>query len=436
MKKKIISIILIIFCLTAYFKSYATQISDYKNQINDIEDSKKETEENLKEITAEKKSVQEQVEELNNSITTVQSELSDLEDTINTLDESIKLKEQDLESKQTLLDERLSAVYMQSTNTYLEALFEGGFLNFISNYDMIKQIAEYDNNLINEVKQTKQTLESEKVELEESKKKVEEKETALKNQKAEREQKVKSLTEEEQAAQAIIEQKDAEIAKINAAVKKATEEAEKKAAEEAAKKAAEEAKKNSTNTSNTTTNSNSSNSNTSNNSNSNTSNNSSSNTSNTTTSSASMTWPTRLVHKVNSIYAPNGRTDTSGYVGTKHKGVDIYAPQGTPIYAAKAGTVVYVNYSGYGGGWGLYVVIYHGTDSNGQAIYTRYAHASSIASGISVGTKVTTNTVIMYSGNTGASEGAHLHFEVCLKNMYNQVNPCPYLGITNTTGTH
>ena len=106
------------------------------------------------------------------------------------------------------------------------------------------------------------------------------------------------------------------------------------------------------------------------------------------------------------------------------------------VYAAKAGTVVYVNYSGYGGGWGLYVVIYHGTDSSGKAMYTRYAHASSIASGISVGTKVTTNTVIMYSGNTGASEGAHLHFEVCLGSMYSQVNPAPYLGVANARGTY
>ena len=127
---------------------------------------------------------------------------------------------------------------------------------------------------------------------------------------------------------------------------------------------------------------------------------------------------------------------SSGYSGTAHKGVDIYAPAGTPVYAAKAGTVVYVNYSGYGGGWGLYVVIYHGTDSNGKAMYTRYAHASSIASRISVGTKVTTNTVIMYSGNTGASEGAHLHFEVCLGSMYSQVNPCTYLGIPNARGTY
>ena len=176
------------------------------------------------------------------------------------------------------------------------------------------------------------------------------------------------------------------------------------------------------------------NNNTNNNSNKNNNNNNTNNVSPST--SGSMSWPTRITHKVNSVYAPRGRSDTSGYTGTAHKGLDIYAPAGTPVYAAKAGTVVYVNYSGYGGGWGLYVVIYHGTDSSGKAMYTRYAHASSIASGISVGTKVTTNTVIMYSGNTGASEGAHLHFEVCLGSMYSQVNPAPYLGVANARGTY
>ena len=255
-------------------------------------------------------------------------------------------------------------------------------------------------------------------------------------EKAEREEKVKSLSAEEQAAQAEIEQKENELAKINAAVKaeqKKIDEAEKKQRALEAAKAAAAAKNNNTNNNNNNTNSNKNN-NTNNNSNKKNNNNNTNNVSPST--SGSMSWPTRITHKVNSVYAPRGRSDTSGYTGTAHKGLDIYAPAGTPVYAAKAGTVVYVNYSGYGGGWGLYVVIYHGTDSSGKAMYTRYAHASSIASGISVGTKVTTNTVIMYSGNTGASEGAHLHFEVCLGSMYSQVNPAPYLGVANARGTY
>ena len=417
MKNKVLAMFLILTILSLGVKTYATTISDYQSQQKQTQDEKDKAKENLQSVTSEKNTVQEQVSTLNESISGVQADLSDLQDKIDELDKSVDNKQKELDEKQKLLEERLVASYMNGSTTYMDALFSGGISNFISNYETIKQIAEYDNNLIGEVKQTKTSLENDKTDLENSKEQVQQKETQLKTEKAEREEKVKSLSVEEQAAQAEIEQKENELAKINAAVKaeqKKIDETEKKQrALEAAKVAAAK------------------NNNTKNNTNKN------NNTNNVSPStSGSMSWPTRITHKVNSVYAPRGRSDTSGYTGTAHKGLDIYAPARTPVYAAKAGTVVYVNYSGYGGGWGLYVVIYHGTDSSGKAMYTRYAHASSIASGISVGTKVTTNTVIMYSGNTGASEGAHLHFEVCLGSMYSQVNPAPYLGVANARGTY
>lgn len=416
MRKKIIATILILTMsfLFTNVNSFATKYDDQKKA---AQQEKSKSEQNLKNITEEKKSVQAEVSELNDSIYQVQGELSDLENQINELSESIESKEEELDGKQKLLDERLSAVYMNGDNTYLEALFTGGIINFISNYDMIKQIAEYDNNLIEEVKQAKADLENSRSELEASKTEVEEKQEELQKQKSEREQKVKSLTAEEQAEQAKIEQKEKEIAKIDSAVR------------EEQKRIEQEKRKSST--TNKTSTSSSSNSNNGSSSSSGTT-----STPTTASSSASMMWPTRIGKRVNSIYAPNGRDDTVGYYGTKHKGIDINAPSGTPIYAAQEGDVVYVNYSGYGGGWGLYVVIYHGKDSSGRAVYTRYAHASSIASGIKVGSHVTTNTVIMYAGASGAAEGAHLHFEVCLNGMYNQVNPCPYLGIPNARGTY
>ena len=414
MKNKVLAMFLILTILSLGVKTYATTISDYQSQQKQTQDEKDKAKENLQSVTSEKNTVQEQVASLNESISGVQADLSDLQDKIDELDNSIDNKQKELDEKQKLLEERLVASYMNGSTTYMDALFSGGISNFISNYETIKQIAEYDNNLIGEVKQTKTSLENDKTDLENSKEQVQQKETQLKTEKAEREEKVKSLSAEEQAAQAEIEQKENELAKINAAVKaeqKKIDEAEKKQRALEAAKAAAAAKNNNTNNNNNNTNSNKNN-NTNNNSNKKNNNNNTNNVSPST--SGSMSWPTRITHKVNSVYAPAG----------------------TPVYAAKAGTVVYVNYSGYGGGWGLYVVIYHGTDSSGKAMYTRYAHASSIASGISVGTKVTTNTVIMYSGNTGASEGAHLHFEVCLGSMYSQVNPAPYLGVANARGTY
>lgn len=419
MRKKVFIIVIIIAFASLHFSTFATTISDYQNKQKETNEEKKSAEKDLQDVQNEKKSVEQEVSSLNNSISEVQAELSDLDDKIENLNNTIKIKQNDLNEKEQLLEERLVVSYMNGNPTYLEALLSGGIVNFISNYETIKQIVEYDNNLMNEVKQVKDELENEKQDLENSKNKVLEDKSELENKKKIRENKVKLLSDKEQLVQKEIEEKESELAKINEAVK-----AEQKRIEQERKKQELEninKKNNGSNADNTGTSNKKKDTNKNEVS---------------PSTSGSMSWPTRIAHKVNSIYAPGGRNDTSGYVGTAHKGLDIYAPSGTPIYPAKSGTVVYVNNKGYGGGWGLYVVIYHGTDSNGRAIYTRYAHASSIASGISVGTKVTNDTVIMYAGATGAAEGAHLHFEVCLNNMYNQVNPCSYLGISNSRGTY
>lgn len=103
-----------------------------------------------------------------------------------------------------------------------------------------------------------------------------------------------------------------------------------------------------------------------------------------------------------------------------HRGIDIVAPGGTPIYAAESGVVTQIYAGGgWGSGWGNFVVIRH---SNG--ISTRYAHCRSIAN-IHVGQKVTAGQLIAYVGSTGNSSGNHLHFEVLVGNV--RVNPSPYL---------
>lgn len=392
MKKKVLIFFVLISIIVICTHAYAVPTGNKQSVESEIEDAR----ERIDDIDNEKNTIMEEVNKLNDSISQTESQIEELQGKIDKLNETIEIKQKDLEDKQRLLDERLTAVYMNKGNTYLEAFFNGGMLNFMSNYEMIKQIAEYDNNLINEIKKEKSDLNSSKIALENNKTEMTVKQKQLSSQKAEKVTKFEELNEEQKTMQAIVEEKQAELARINAAVRRATEEASNGGYAGGDVIEGESAD----------------------------------------ASSGGMTWPTRIEHVVNSIYAPSGRSDTSGYVGTAHKGVDILAPSGTPIYAAKEGTVVYVNYSGYGGGWGLYVVIYHGDDENGRPIYTRYAHGSAIASGIEVGTPVNTSSIIMYAGNTGASEGAHLHFEVCIGDMYSQVNPCGFLGISNTKGEH
>ena len=88
--------------------------------------------------------------------------------------------------------------------------------------------------------------------------------------------------------------------------------------------------------------------------------------------------------------------------GRMHEGIDIAVPAGTPIRAAKAGTVILAAYTS---GYGNYTCIDHG-----GGLSTCYAHQSSYAT--SVGESVAQGDVIGYVGCTGSCFGDHLHFEV------------------------
>ncbi len=89
-----------------------------------------------------------------------------------------------------------------------------------------------------------------------------------------------------------------------------------------------------------------------------------------------------------------------------HRGWDLACWLGTDIYAAKAGKVVI---STYHYSYGNYIVIDHGTDANGNAISTVYAHCSKLL--VSVGDTVEKGQLIGKVGTTGNSTGYHLHFE-------------------------
>lgn len=110
--------------------------------------------------------------------------------------------------------------------------------------------------------------------------------------------------------------------------------------------------------------------------------------------------------------------------GALHAGVDLAAPQGTPIRAVGAGTVTHAGW--VFGGYGISVVIEH---QDGH--FTHYAHASQAR--VSPGDKVEPGDVIALEGSTGDSTGPHLHFEVHKGSLWNTVEPTRWLanrGIT------
>ena len=99
-----------------------------------------------------------------------------------------------------------------------------------------------------------------------------------------------------------------------------------------------------------------------------------------------------------------------------HNGIDMACPQGTPIYATRAGTVTMASYQA--GGAGYYVSINHGDGFS--SIYMHMTHYV-----VSAGQSVSAGQLIGYVGNTGVSTGPHLHFGISYAGTY--VNPLAYI---------
>jgi murein DD-endopeptidase MepM/ murein hydrolase activator NlpD len=110
----------------------------------------------------------------------------------------------------------------------------------------------------------------------------------------------------------------------------------------------------------------------------------------------------------------------AGRASHNHKGLDLAAPQGTPVGAAGAGVVVR---AGWNGGYGMFVEIQHP-----DGMITRYGHMKRGSILVKKGEKVFAGQMIGQVGSTGKSTGPHLHFEIRKPNRV-AMNPAPVLGI-------
>jgi murein DD-endopeptidase MepM/ murein hydrolase activator NlpD len=104
--------------------------------------------------------------------------------------------------------------------------------------------------------------------------------------------------------------------------------------------------------------------------------------------------------------------------GEFHKGVDIGAPNGTPVLATADGVV---RSAGMASGYGREVIIDHG-----HGLATLFGHMSGFA--VIAGQTVTRGQIIGYVGHSGRTTGPHLHYEVRIRDT--AVNPHKYLRTT------
>ena len=117
--------------------------------------------------------------------------------------------------------------------------------------------------------------------------------------------------------------------------------------------------------------------------------------------------------KVGSDFGERRPPSSSNGTGSKyHRGVDIKASIGTPLYAAADGVVIE---AGKNGGYGNVVKIQHSFSSSDKVAVTVYAHLSQID--VKKGQRVVQGQQIGKAGNTGNSGGAHLHYELRFNNV-------------------
>lgn len=430
MKRGASILLVLALCFTTVSSVYADDLKDAKGQLNNMQDSINDKKQKLDDVNDKQEDVKKNLDKLDQRMNQSQENLDSLNDKVSILNSKIsdyesRIKEsfKNLQNEDELFKKRIRAMYINGSEGYLEILLESGsFSDFLSRIDTLTRVAEYDKNLIMSIENNRKKLETEKANLEKSKKQaialkeeVSSKYVELQSTSNEKKNLMLSLEGDKAAYEKAIELEERQskvITSMIANIKK-----QQKASKEAPKKEAQKEK--SPQQSKTSSTDSASNSNSS----SKPSSNSSSSGSSKTTPGSSTTATSSS--GIGGLHCVTGKhyTITSAYgwrvhpvTGTKkfHAGIDIGVNSGTTIYALTDGKVIY---SGWMSGYGNVVMIDHGN------IISLYGHNSSLL--VSVGQEVKGGQPITKSGSTGISTGPHLHFEI--RNPSGQTtSPMPY----------
>lgn len=295
--------------------------------------------------------------------------------------------EDELAEREIQYRDRLQAMFEFREKSILEVFLESDNLQgFFSNMELIRAIADYDQQMLAELEAARDDAELKHADADAKREAADAVVVAKQAEIDELRGQIQRNTEELAAAQAVLAARQAEedemlaeSERIGALIHELQEQKEQEEAEEeAARRAAEEARRAAEEAARAER-------------------------------SGTMTWPVPSSRWLTSPFQPEGRTDLPGQT-RPHMGVDIGADYGSPVVAAAGGTVMVVynpwegqNTGGYG--YGNYVVINH---YNGVA--TLYGHLKSAA--VVLNQYVSAGEVIGYVGSTGNSTGPHLHFEV------------------------
>lgn len=383
MYKKIVSLLVILTLLSINVFSFAATKQELQNEKNNITNSKNEAEQELEEVKTELSETMKEVQKLSESILENENKLEEINLKLKNLQTEIDQTKKELQEAEAnyakqkdVLEERLVAQYKAGTTSYLDVLLNSTSLsNFISNYYLVGQIAKYDDQLLDEIEEEKEKIKQTKEQLEEKessfkveKAKQEKTNVLLKNSKAQKDTYMSRLSEDEKTLQQKIDEYDTAMQEVERQLREYQ----------------------------------------------NQNNSSSGGGFEAPSGNGQLLWPLPGYSARSSSYGMRYHPITG--VWKMHTGIDVPAPSGTPILAAESGVVVTSGWNS--GGYGNYIIIYHGGTT-----YTLYGHC--VALYVSKGETVTRGQTIAGVGTTGSSTGNHLHFEVRINGTHH--NPMDYV---------
>ena len=353
------------------------EIDAMREEADDLKSQQKEIQAKLDALEADQANAMERKTLLEQQINATQAEINTIAAQIAKYDELIAQKQEELsqaeaeeQAQYELFCERVRYMEEQGEVSYWSILFSSkDFADLLDNAMMVEEIMDYDNQVMDQLIALREQIEEDKAELESARQAQqaakEEQEAAQANLKSQ-EAEVSALIDQLAAQE---DQLEAEEAKLQAAANAADAEIAAAERELAAQI-------------------------------------------NNVVSESGFMWPLPGYYNLSSLFA--GRIHPITGKPQHHTGIDIPAPSGTDILAAKSGVVTT---STYNNSYGNYVVVSH---SDGTS--TLYAHM--VRRNCSKGDTVSQGQVIGYVGTTGSSTGNHLHFEVRVNGS--RVDPINY----------
>ena len=386
-----------------------SDIDALKSQAAELAGKKGDIQSQIDSYEYEQMTILEQKRVLDEQVMLTQEEIDNINAQIEQYELLIAEKETEVQEAQKKEDDQLE-LYKQRVRSmeengnisYLAVLFDAAdFSDLLARLDFIFEVMSYDKQLYNNYIAAKEETIAAKTSLEEAKAEQESAKEELEGKKEELEGDIEQADAFLAEVKSNLDKYEALYAEIDAAEADLNAEIEQKVAEYQAaleeQRRQEEAEKENNNNSSNNSNEDEKEDEKDNSSSSGSDN--SSNSSSGATGNGYFIWPAPASYIITSDYGWRVRDNGTARM---HYGIDIGAGYGCNVLAADGGRVIttYYHWS-----YGNFVIIDHG---NGYR--TLYAHMSRVY--VSPGQKVSQGEVIGLVGNTGDSNGAHLHFEV------------------------